>query len=139
MTIYPLFSAAVALTVSSQAFAGGYASAVPDVTSVQCVFNAVSDPVIAATSVQILRTSDADKSYVWIEDGLPPLPVVGFFRQPDARRALASVSSADLGGVFGMITYDADGKAMLSKHSTAPEGGLAWSAQRGTCSETKGA
>ena len=115
--------------------AQGYAAAVPDVAQLECVFRAVADPVIAATSVQIVRSGGEAAPFVWVEAGLPPLPVLGFFRQPTEAQALGSVSSADLGGVFAMITYDAGGEAVLSKHSARPDG-LAWSAQRGTCRET---
>ncbi len=119
--------------------AQSYQAATPDLASIACTFRAVSKPVIAATAVDLIRDPNQTLGYIWLEGGAPPLPVLAAFRHPDLQDAMTSVSSADLGGIFAMISYDSTGSAILSKHSLLPSGEVAWSAQRGTCIETKGA
>ena len=117
----------------------GYGVAVPDLNTIACVFREVTEPAIPATGVNLIRDPNETLGYIWVEEGLPPLPVLAIFRLPETPGALTSISSVDWGGQFGMITYDATGDARLSRHLTDPAGGMAWTAQRGICSETKGA
>jgi len=131
--------ALLATLIPAAALATGYDTAVPDLSLIACSFSAVTDPPVPATGVQLIRNLGETFSYIWIEEGLPPLPVLAIFRLPDTPGALTTIISPDLGGQFGMITYGAGGDAMLSRHSQDPDGGIAGTAQRGACSETKGA
>lgn len=125
--------------IAGPATAGDYSAAVPDLNAIACVFRAVTDPPIPATGVNLIRNPNDPLGYIWVEEGLAPLPVLAIFRLPDTPGALTSISSVDLGGQFGMITYDPTGAARLSRHLHDSKSGIAWTSQGGTCIETKGA
>ncbi|MGL6210716.1 MAG: hypothetical protein ACRC14_12895 [Paracoccaceae bacterium] len=130
---------AVLALIATPAFSHGYDAAVPDLNSIVCTFRAGTTPDLRAFTVEILRHPNEPLAYSWIEEGLPVVPVLAIFRMPDTPGALTSISTPDLGGQFNMITYDQTGAARHSRHRIDPNGGIASTAQAGTCAETKGA
>ena len=114
-----------------------YAKALPKLAGIECSFRAVATPPISATRVVISPLPGDTTWYWWNETGMPPVPVLAAFRNPlKGADPTTTVVSPDIGGVIAMLTYDVGGEAMLSKHISDTKG-VGWSAQRGTCTETK--
>ena len=126
--------------VAQQRAEQAYAQAVPDLVSIQCNFDPVANPAVAATTIDITRSKTEDNWYLWRADNSALIvPILAIYRNPKADEPpLTSVISPDLGGMVGMISYAPSGNAMLSKHHMNADGKTSWTTQIGQCTETKG-
>ena len=116
-----------------------YNKATPDLAKIECSFRPVKVPLIDGIALEIRRIESEDRAYLWIEDGFPPLPILAIFSHPIApETAMTTVVSVDANGEIGMISYQPTGEAILSKHYKPADLLIRWTAQKGTCIETKG-
>ena len=116
-----------------------YIKAMPDLAKIEYSFRPVQDPPIAGIAVEIRRVRPEERTYFWLEDDFPPLPILAIFSHPMLPdTALTTVVSVDVNGEIGMISYQPSGEGILSKHYKAADQVIRWTAQKGTCTETKG-
>ena len=116
-----------------------YINAIPDLAKIECSFQSVQDPPIAGIAVEIRQVGTEERNYWWLQDDFPPLPIHAIFSHPmSPDTALTTVASVDVNGEIGMISYQPSGQTILSKHYKTADHVIRWTAQKGTCTETKG-
>ncbi|MBC7739482.1 MAG: hypothetical protein H7245_20250 [Candidatus Saccharibacteria bacterium] len=140
MQTFPFAACLAATAFSTAAYAEqDYAKTMPDLAKIECSFRPVKAPLINGIAVEIRRVESEDRAYLWIEDDFPPLPILPIFSHPLApETAMTTVVSLDANGEIGMISYQSTGEAILSKHYKPADELIRWTAQKGTCIETKG-
>ena len=139
MQVFPAAAGLVAsATLTATAMAEEvYTRAIPDIGNIYCRFDPASDA--PAVFIEIWRDPTKEKSYSWEQVGFPFLPVLAIYRSPRlGDPALTTVLSADVMGEIGMISYQPEGRAVLSKHYKAAGEDIHWTVQVGQCTETGG-